>query len=235
MMKIIVDELPKTAKECPFYTYDVKIENEIIGHNCKLLSNTIFCRNVKECKFLTTKEKPSKIQLSALKQGDIFKIGEWDFIVLKHTDEGTYIISKDLLLEDIYFGESKDYNASNLKTVIEKEIQPILVKEIGEDNIIEQTVELTTVDNQKEFKDVVCKVRPLTFDEAREFNSLLVNKELSDWWWTLTPWSSEDRGFRYSITVVSPCGSIDYYVYNGDRGVRPFCILKSDIFVSKGE
>lgn len=102
-------------------------------------------------------------------------------------------------------------------------------------NIIEQVVSLTSVDMQGEFKPCYCKVRPITFDEARKYNNLLVNKDLDDWWWTCTPWSTADRGWKRTITVVSPsgdvCSSICYYYF----GVRPFCILKSNIFVSKGE
>ena len=80
-----------------------------------------------------------------------------------------------------------------------------------------------------------CKVRPITFDEARQYNDLLVNKNLNDWWWTCTPWSTEDRGWKYSIVVVAPAGGISRGICDDGNGVRPFCILKSNIFVSKGE
>ncbi len=98
---------------------------------------------------------------------------------------------------------------------------------------MEHEVSLRSVDMQKEFEDVSAKVRPITFDEARLYNDLLVNEDLDDWWWTLTPWSTEKRGYKYGIAVVCPSGDVvnsccDYYL-----GVRPFCILKSDIFVSK--
>lgn len=103
-------------------------------------------------------------------------------------------------------------------------------------NIIEQVVSLTSVDMQGEFKPCYCKVRPITFDEARKYNNLLVNKDLDDWWWTCTPWSTADRGWKRTITVVSPSGYFDnFYSCYLNCGVRPFCILKSNIFVSKGE
>ena len=187
-------------------------------------------------KMLEEKEKSSKVQLSTLEPGAIFKIGDWDFIVLKHENGATKVISKGLLLEDVVFDrDTRDYNKSNLKKKIETEIEPIIVKEIGQDNIIEHKAELLTVDNQKEYEDVTCRVRPLTFDEAREFNDLVVNEELDDWWWTNTPWSIKGRGFEYSVTVVSPRGGINDDGHNFNCGVRPFCILKSNIFVSKGE
>lgn len=187
-------------------------------------------------KMLEEKEKSSKVQLSTLPVGSIFKIGNWDFVVLKHDNGETKVISKSFILKDVMFDRNtRDYNKSSLKKKIESEIEPIIVKEIGEDNIIEHKAELVTVDMQKEFDDVTCKVRPITFDEAREFNDLIVNEDLDDWWWTITPWSTKARGFEYSIAVVSPRGYIcrNCRVYN--YGVRPVCILKSNIFVSKGE
>lgn len=80
---------------------------------------------------------------------------------------------------------------------------------------------------------VDAKVRPLTFDEARKYNDLLVNKDLPDWYWTCTAWSTEERGWGNSVAVVSPSGYVSLNRYYYGRGVRPFCILKSNIFVSK--
>ena len=63
-------------------------------------------------------------------------------------------------------------------------------KEIGAGNVLEHEILLTSVDMQNEFESCKCKVRPISFDEAREFNNLLVNKDLPDWYWTITPWST---------------------------------------------
>ena len=127
------------------------------------------------------------------------------------------------------------YNKSSLKKMIEADIQPIIENALGAENLVEHKVNLTSVDMQHEFEDCVCKVRPITFDEARKYNDLLVNKDLGDWWWTCTTWSTKERGLEYSIAVVSPSGDIINYYYDSNFGVRPFCILKSHIFVSKGE
>ena len=183
-------------------------------------------------------EKDSKVQLSELQPGETFKIGEHDFIVLEQNgcSGTTNVISKGFMSEDIVFDDdTKDYNNSNLKKIIEENIQPAIEAGVGVGNIIEQVVSLTSVDMQGEFKPCYCKVRPITFDEARKYNNLLVNKDLDDWWWTCTPWSTADRGWKRTIAVVSPSGNFgnDYCYY--DDGVRPFCILKSNIFVSKGE
>lgn len=192
----------------------------------------------KLAKRLEEEEKKSKIQLCKLHPGDTFKIGDHDFIVLFQDDftETTRVISKGFMAENIKFDEdTRDYSKSNLRKVIEEDIQPIIEAEVGVENIVEDSADLTSVDMQKEFSRFKCKVRPITFDEARQYNDLLVNKELDDWWWTCTPWSTAERGWEYSIAVVASSGEVNYRCCNIIRGVRPFCILKSNIFVSKGE
>jgi hypothetical protein len=183
-------------------------------------------------------EKTNKVQLSELQPGETFKIGEHDFIVLEQNvcNGTTNVISKGFMAKGIVFdSNTRDYNKSNLKRAIEENIQPVIESEIGAGNIIKQAVSLTSVDMQDEFKPCYCKVRPITFNEARKYNNLLVNKDLDDWWWTCTPWSTADRGWKRTIAVVSPSGGIYRSFCDYLNGVRPFCILKSNIFVSKGE
>lgn len=179
-------------------------------------------------------ERKNKVELSTLAPGDVFEIGKNDFIVLEQIGAEVKIISKNFMAKNVVYDEtSRDYNKSNLKEMIEDKIQPIIESEVGENNLVEHTVELTSVDMQHEFDDCKCKVRPITFDEARKYNNLLPNKDLDDWWWTCTPWSTEERGCSYSIAVVSSAGFICSINCNDSNGVRPVCILKSNIFVSK--
>ena len=187
-------------------------------------------------KQLEKAEKENKVDLSSLNPGETFKIGENNFIVLEQYFDRTKVISKNFMAEDVVFDyNTRNYAESNLKEVIEKDIQPIIESEIGEDNIIEHSVDLVSVDMQLEFPNCNCKVRPITFDEARKYNDLLPNDNLDDWWWTCTPWSTSERGWNRSIAVVSSSGIFNDNLCNGHRGVRPVCILKSNIFVSKGE
>lgn len=187
-------------------------------------------------KQLEEAEKENKVQLSELEPGEVFKIGEHDFIVLEPGFTHTKVISKDFMAEDVLFDKgTRDYNESNLKKVIEEEIQPIIEEAVGEENIVEHIVKLTSIDMQRELDDCKCKVRPITFDEVREYNNLIVDEDLDDWWWTCTPWSTGERGWKYQIAVVSPSGDFGYGNCNDYGGVRPVCILKSNIFVSKGE
>lgn len=187
-------------------------------------------------KQLEEAERANRVQLSELDPGDVFKIGENDFIVLEHHYDTTTVISKGFMAENVVFDENtRDYNKSNLKKVIEKGIQPVIESEVGVENLVEYDNSLLSVDNQKEFEPCRAKVMPPNFGLVRRFNNLIVNKDLDDWWWTCTPWSTADRGLKYSIAVVSPSGIISSNGCGNYGGVRPVCILKSNIFVSKGD
>lgn len=181
-------------------------------------------------------DQKNKVMLKDIPVGGKFDTGIGRFIVLEQKENYTAVITEDLYREDVKFDDDcTDYKKSSLRELCEGEILNEFVAEFGEDNICENEAGLVTVDGQEVSGRLLTKVRPLTFDEAREYNDLLVNKDLPDWYWTCTPWSTKERGWEYSVAVVSPSGGIDNLNYVISRGVRPFCILKSNIFVSKVE
>ena len=187
-------------------------------------------------KMLEEREQSNKVKLESLKAGETFCIGENDYIVIEQHEGKTKVISKDFIAEDREFADdTADYKTSGLRKYIEAEIQPTIENEVGTENLVEHTVSLTTVDGQNDYGELTCKVRPITFDEARQYNNLIVNKDLNDWWWTCTAWTSPNREYNRSVAVVLPSGYVDYYNCGSCNGVRPFFILKSNIFVSKGE
>lgn len=187
-------------------------------------------------KMLEEREQSNKVKLESLKAGETFCIGKNDYIVLEQHEGKTKVISKDFIAEDRKFADdTADYKTSGLRKCIEDEIQPTIENEVGAENLVEHAVSLTTVDSQNDYGELTCKVRPITFDEARQYNNLIVNNDLDDWWWTCTAWTSPNREYNRSIAVVLPSGNFNGNICNNCDGVRPVCILKSNIFVSKGE
>ena len=181
-------------------------------------------------------DQKNKVMLKDIPAGGKFDTGIGKFIVLGQKEDSTVVITENLYREDVKFDDDcTDYKKSSLRKLCEGEILNEFVAEFGEENICTNEAGLVTVDGQEVFGKFLTKVRPLTFDETREYNHLLVNKDLPDWYWTCTSWSTEDRGCPYSVAVVSPSGSVYDGDYDGSCGVRPFCILKSNIFVSKVE
>lgn len=181
-------------------------------------------------------EQKNKVVLKDIPVGGKFDTGIGRFIVLEQKEDSTVVITEGLYREDVKFDDdSNEYFTSDLSDLFEEEIFPEFKEEFGAENLCSATASLATVDMQNKNSILHAKVRPLTFDEARKYNELLVNKDLPDWYWTCTAWSTEERGWPYSVAVVSPSGNFGYGSYYSSNGVRPFCILKSNIFVSKVE
>lgn len=198
------------------------------------MSNSEILKKAKELvELLEKQEKTCRVRLSELNPGDIFQTtGKRKYKVLEQCGDTTKIISLDLVKENVKFGDNTDYNKSNVKKMCDTEILKDFEEEFGAENIEEHTVDIITVDGQK-IGVVKCKVRPLTFDEARKYTELTPNDELDDSYWTCSAWSTVERGWKYALAVVSPSGFICSYCYS--YGVRPVCILKSNLFVSKVE
>lgn len=181
-------------------------------------------------------DQKNKVMLKDIPVGGKFDTGIGRFIVLEQKEDCTVVITENLYREDVKFDDDcTEYRKSSLRELCEGDILNEFSEEFGKENICTNEAGLVTVDGQEVFGKLLTKVRPLTFDEAREYNDLIVNKDLPDWYWTCTAWSTKERGWEYSVAVVSPSGVI---ISNGcifSYGVRPFCILKSNIFVSKVE
>lgn len=192
---------------------------------------------------LEAEEKAKKVQLKDLNPGETFMIGEHEFIVLEQIwgiggrdFDATSVVSKDFMLENVAFdSDARNYRASVLKDKIEDEILPIIEKEVGAENIVGNLCDLRSVCGENECGMFMSKVRPMTFDEVRKYHEFIPNEDLDDWWWTCTPWGSDKNGNARTIAAVSPSGNVRNDFCHAIRGVRPFCILKSDIFVSRGE
>lgn len=178
----------------------------------------------------------NKVMLKDIQAGGKFETGIGRFIVLEQKADCTVIITEGLYRKNEKFDDDcTDYKKSSLRELCDGEILNEFVAEFGEDNICENEAGLVTVDGQEVFGKLLTKVRPVTFDEGRKYNELLVNKELPDLYWTCTSWSTAERGWAYSVAVVSPSGDFNYDCCNISNGVRPLCILKSNIFVSRVE
>lgn len=200
------------------------------------MNNKEILQKAKELvELLEQQEETGKVELSTLKRGDVFQTtGKRKYKVLQQYGDTTKIISLDLVKENVEFGDTSDYKTSKVKKLCDTEILKDFEEEFGAGNIKTHTADIITADGQK-VGNVKCKIRPITFDEAREYTDITPNNDLNDWYWTLSPWSTEEHGWSRSLSVVSPSGYFVNSSYVIVFGVRPVCILKSNIFVSKVE
>lgn len=202
----------------------------------KINANNYICINGKKTEL--TKEQLKQLGIIAetcylSDDGKIAHIGDYEFIVIK-TDEKlgtTSLLMKEFLVEEMSFGENNDYRTSEIKKYLDKFAQEI-ANIIGEDNLVENIVDLTADDGLKCYGTIKAKMSLFTANMVRENVDILDEFKLDAWWWTCTPYSTPKHGNASWIKCVSTLGSIGDYYFNGDYGVRPFCIVKSSIFVS---
>lgn len=174
----------------------------------------------------------NKRRLSESAVGDTVKVGEWEFIVLEHKDGTTALLMKELYKSDIQFGEdNNDYRESNVKDMLDK-FADKLCDVVGEKNLIEHTVDLTSDDGLKDYGTIKARVSLLTSELYRRYVYIIDKHKLDSWWWLITPHSTSTHENDLWVKCVSPCGLIYGNRYSNFSGVRPFCILNSDIFVS---
>ncbi len=170
--------------------------------------------------------------LGSVPVGETFKIGEYEFIALEHSEGTTKVILKDLLHKDKQFGKCNNYEGSYVDdwcNDFEIEIAGV----IGEDNLIEHTVDLTSDDGLKDYGKIKRKMSLLTTELYRRYVEILDKHKIDDWWWLATAWSTPAHGNSSTVKCVSPDGFIFNRSYDFNDGVRPFCILNSNIFVSR--
>lgn len=166
--------------------------------------------------------------------GKIAHIGEYEFIVINTDDKlgTTSLLMRETLGEEMKFGSNNDYRTSEIKKVLDEfadEISDI----IGKENLVEHLVDLTADDGLKCYGAIKAKMSLFTANMVRENVDILDEFKLDEWWWTCTPYSTPKHENSSWVKCVSPLG--DFFRSFSDCSnicVRPFCIVKSSIFVS---
>lgn len=173
-----------------------------------------------------------KKQLADFKAGDIVKIGGFEMVVLEQHGEETSLILKDLYVEESEFGENNNnYDGSYVDEQCRK-FALELAAIVGEDNVVEHEVDLTSNDGLKCYGTVDRRASLLTADMYRKYVDVLDAVKLDKWWWLATPWSTARHDHEVCVLCVAPSGRVDCGGCSYVGGFRPFCILKSSIFVS---
>ena len=194
-------------------------------------------------KFQLTEEQAEKVlgeigagartKLADVNVGETVWIGPWEFLILDHMEDETVVILKDLLREDVRFGKNNCYDGSAVDAIC-NEFAEELAGVVGEENLTEFAVDLTSDDGLKDYGVVRRKAALLTTEMYRLFVDVLDRRILGKWWWLSTPFSTKRHGDDRCVKCVSPRGLINRDLCSRDSiGVRPFCILKSNIFVSR--
>lgn len=172
--------------------------------------------------------------LDKIEPGEVVKAGMFEIIVLEHLEDGTAIIFKNALEKRIQFdSKSGNWISSDLRNYLNTDFYKTLSTNFGAENILEHTVDLTTVEGSKKYGTVQDKVSLLTCSLFSKYHDILEKYKLDKWWWLCTPIDVPNYGdcaravYGNGLLFCINCLIVG--------GVRPFCILKSNIFVSKVE
>lgn len=175
-------------------------------------------------------DKPSRT-LADIPVGETFKVGDLEFIVLEHTDDGTNVILKDFWKATKFDDNTSNYAKSKIRKELNNKFYNKLSAIVGTQNIIEHTVDLTTDDGRKDYGCVTDAISLLTCDMYRKYVDIL-DKYNPNEWWLATSWSTASKGWNCTVRCVSGSGALGNIFCNYDFGVRPFCRLVSSISVS---
>ncbi len=172
------------------------------------------------------------VRLAEVGEGETVKVGKYEFIVLEQSGDTTAVILKEPLYKEKEFGKNSNYDGSDVdKLCIEfgKEIEEC----VGKENLIEYEVDLTADDGLKCYGSIKRKMSLITAQMYRKYVYTLDKYPVKLWWWLATTYSTKKHDDTTWVKCVSPNGRIYDINCNNDIAVRPFCILKSNIFVSK--
>lgn len=168
--------------------------------------------------------------LKDYKPGEIAKIGSRDYVVLEHKDVFmTAVLDKDIAAV-MEFGKNANWAGSDVESYCEGEYYKELAKVVGEENIIPHTVDLMCDDGSNKNTTSRNRISVLTPDLYRKFRELIPSVDKTCW--TPNGVTVLDDDYSHGVCVVLYNGVLSWYSYGCSYGVRPFCILNSNIVTS---
>ena len=177
----------------------------------------------------------NEVLFPAVKDGDVVRIGNREYIKFPERDGMVPVISKGIQFDSV-FGDKNDFRTSKVRKVLEEKCLPEMIEAVGAENICTIRTDLTALTGQKDYGVLESLVSLPTLDFYREYADIFMKYTTDNWWWMATPESMKPADNPYWTLCVSPSGCIilsNYY--GGGGGVRPFYLLKSSIFGSCGE
>lgn len=167
-----------------------------------------------------------------VKDGETFKVGEFEFIKFPDVNGQTPVVMKDIAFFS-RFGYNNDLRNSDVLRKMEAEILHKITAAVGAENLCTIKTDLTTLDGLTPYGEMESLVSLPTLDFYRANVKIFDKYNPGRWWWLATPESAHPHGDPRWTLCVSPSGFIYDYDFNiSECGVRPFLSFKSSIFES---
>lgn len=188
-----------------------------------------------------------------LKTGEIGKLaaesrftyGGMEWVVLEHNllKKAVLVLAADVLKTEsgetqyMPFDEENknDFAASSVRAFLNGDfLEELAAAGADKEAFLPLALDLTSDDGLKDYGIDRVTIGIYTDQIYREFRNII--PPASDWHWTATPFSTARNGYEHLVRFVNSSGALSSnHAYVGGRGVRPLCVLKSDILVSFNE
>ena len=170
-------------------------------------------------------------ELSLLSPGDVFEKNNVAYIVCEQFENGsTAVVRKECLDKTMEFGNNNNWKESRLREYLNGDYLKEVEAVFGAENILEHEVDLTSLDGYDDYGVSTDKVSAMNIDRYRKYHRYI--GDTGECHYLSTPDSTPSGTGSSRVRYVGSVGYVDWDGCDWDGGVRPFCILKSSIFVS---
>ena len=169
----------------------------------------------------------NKIIVDELKQGEVFKWGDKEYIKLDTLNEGCLCLAKDLWFKSKFDDETNDWEHSELRSDMIMAVRDFL-PDFYKLRLFDR--DLTTDDGLTDYGHCEDRVSMLTCDEYRKYRKYIPTT--SECYWTITAHTFGS----YFVRFVIPDGPLNYSdTHSSYREVRPLICLDKDTLVEVEE
>lgn len=159
-----------------------------------------------------------------------FTMGGIAWTIIQTGESWVKCIASKCVEERVFDEENKnDFAASSLRAYLNGEFLQRLIDAGAPEAMFEEfAVDLTADDGLKQYGTDSARIGLITCDEYRALRENIPPLP-NEWWWTATP----DSPINNFVRFVSTGGALyNNYAYYGYNGVRPLCVLQSEILKS---
>ena len=154
-------------------------------------------------------------------------VGGVNFTIIQTGEDWIKVIASECISYGVFDTKNRNnFAVSDIREYLNGEFLQKLIEAGAPEAMFEYfNIDLTADDGLKDYGSDRVRVGLITCDEYRLLRGNI--PELPDtWWWTATPYSPKNSFVRFVCSV----GTLYYFsAFNAGNGVRPLCVLKSEI------
>lgn len=169
-------------------------------------------------------------QVKDLQMKESISVADITWSKIAEDNEGNAYMLANENICDMEFGESNDWRESPIRKRLNEELYQKVSAELGADALVTIQTDLFSHDGFRDYGKCEDNVSLLTYDLYRNNRGNI--KSINEYFWTCTPDSTPSGDDSRCVRCVLSVGGVSCNGCGCDLGVRPFFILKSDIFVS---